>query len=106
MKRTCKECGQELNNAAETRRQQKEIMKACGTVNVYLHGLGLKYHDRIPIGQIDRILEVYGFNQMPMTSYYGSKEGRINEPVGHGKYITLTYYRMESGRIEIVAYIR
>jgi hypothetical protein len=33
------------------------------------------------------------------------REGRIHEAVGHNRWLALTWYKMDSGRYEVVAYV-
>ena len=82
----------------------KQLRTASGHVNTELHDLGKVYHEHLPIQQIDEILELYGFNPTEPAIYCGA-DGASHEHVGHNKYLSLTWHKMESGRYEIVAYL-
>jgi hypothetical protein len=79
-------------------------------VNADLYQLGLEYRDTLSysLNAIDRILLANGF---VITS--GSIElaictginGQRHIEVGEGKWLSLSWYRLDSGRYEIVAYV-
>lgn len=73
-------------------------------VNNALHTLGLTYHPSIPLTDIDTILTSNGFNALEEAIYCG-REGNSNEPVGYGVYLSLSWYKMPSGRFEVIAYV-
>lgn len=73
-------------------------------VNNRLHVLGLGYHDLLPIAQIDLILTDNGFQPTEPAIYCGA-DSKFHEPVGDGKYLTITWHKMESGRYEVTAYV-
>jgi hypothetical protein len=72
--------------------------------NDALHTLGLQYHDGLPIGKIDAILAANGFNETEPAIYCG-REGRVSLEIGDKQWLQLSWYKMESGRYEIVAYV-
>jgi len=82
----------------------KQLRKACIRVNDRLYQLGLLYQHFIPIQSIDAILSEAGFNETEPAIYCGA-DGASHEHVGHNKYLSLTWHKMESGRYEIVAYL-
>lgn len=73
-------------------------------VNNSLHDLGTRYHDGIPVHEIDAILVANNFDETEPAIYCG-RVGRALIPVGQKAWLALSWYKMESGRYEIVAYI-
>jgi hypothetical protein len=74
-------------------------------VNNDLSELGRAYYESLPLMAVDSILLRYGFNALSQGIYCG-RSGQINEEVGRGVWIALSWYRMEvSGRYEVVAYV-
>lgn len=71
-------------------------------VNGKLWDLGLTYHEHVPHTEIDGILKQEGFEDTIGASYDGHK---LNCSVGDGKWLHVSWYRMQSGRYEIVAYV-
>lgn len=71
-------------------------------VNAKLHELGLTYHQFVPYEQIDAILKQEGFEDT-----VGASEGdkKLDVCVGEGKWLHISWYRMGSGRYEVVAYV-
>ena len=82
----------------------KELKKATKRVNDQLYNLGLQYWNYLPIFEIDSILVEFGFDATEPAIYCG-REGNTHEPVGDGKFLSMTWHKMESGRYEIVAYL-
>lgn len=64
-----------------------------------------KYFESIPIKEISDILNKYGFDSEPLEGIYTGREGRTHEKVGDYTYIVITWYKMQSGRYEIVVYL-
>jgi len=62
------------------------------------------YHQFIPTTEIDAALTAAGFNAMEDAIYCG-REGSVHEQVGDKTWISMTWYKMESGMYEIVAYV-
>ena len=85
-------------------RERKELKKATDQVNNGLYDLGLKYHDYIPVYEIDSILVQNGFDATEPAIYCG-RDGKTHDEVGHGKFLSMSWHKMESGRYEIVAYL-
>jgi hypothetical protein len=73
-------------------------------VNRHLYELGRTYHASVPLDTVSTLLETYGFNPLEAMLLCG-REGHLHEPVGHDKWVSMTWYKMESGRYEIVAYL-
>lgn len=81
--------------------------KAMKKANDALAGdIAKKYHNSIPLQNISDILEVSGFDTSKLgNGIFVGQSGRVHEPVGYGVYLTMTWYKMDSGRYEIVAYL-
>ena len=78
--------------------------KARRQVNTALEELIYnKYFQSLPLLDIDEILVRYGFSTLQEGIYCGC--GSINEQVGVRTWFAMTWYRMETGRYEIVAYV-
>ena len=86
----------------DTIAQERRAMRA---VNAKLHEMGRVYHHGLPIHIIAGWLEEEGFSPMEAAIYCGA-QGRVHEQVGPHTWLALTWYKMESGRYEIVAYLR
>lgn len=78
--------------------------KAKHAVNTQLAILGRTYHNGLPLHEIDGILALSGFNRLEEGIYCG-REGRINEQVGPKTWFTMSWFKMESGRYEVTAYV-
>jgi hypothetical protein len=76
-------------------------------VNADLHKLGLIYHDTIPMYQINTILGYHNFENAGalLSNYIDGRTERLHEEIGEGLWLTASFYRMESGRWEVVAYV-
>ena len=77
--------------------------KARKVANKLLASLA-NYHQFIPTTDIDNALTAAGFRTMEDGIYCG-REGSVHEQVGDRTWISLTWYKMESGMYEIVAYV-
>lgn len=85
----------------------KEKNKAINNVNKNLRDeiTHNKYHSTIPIMQIAKIIEVNGFDDSKVgQGIFVGATGKIHVSIGSGAYLTMSWYRMESGRYEITAY--
>ena len=82
----------------------KQERNARKVVNDALYELGRIYHDSLPITTIDGILQGAGLNETEPAIYCG-REGSSNEQVGEHSYLSLSWYRMGSGRFEVTAYV-
>ena len=83
--------------ANEERRARKQV-------NDQLYGLGLAYHDGLPITQIDDILAANGFDKTEPAIYCG-RDGRCSQIVGKYTWLSLSWHKMDSGRYEVIAYV-
>ena len=91
----------------ETTKKQLNVAKKIA--NDLLHKLTTnQYFNGIPINQMSEILRVLGFNTANLEGFYCGHEGRCNERMSFldkEAWFTFTWYRMPSGRLEIVAYV-
>lgn len=86
---------------AEKRKRARMLKR----VNDALWKLGHNvYHDSVPLGLVDEALSHADFDPLPAMILCG-RSGRLHEPVGHNRWLTLEWYKMESGRYEVVAYV-
>jgi len=74
------------------------------TVNEALYHLSRKYHQGLPISEIDAILVASGFRAMEEGIYTGH-DGHSHEQIGDRTWIAFSWHRMGSGRYEINAYV-
>ena len=72
-------------------------------VNSELHQLGLSYWDYLPVYQVDSALTNHGFAATDL--WQAGNDGRHHEEVGEGKWLSVSWHKMESGRYEVVAYV-
>ena len=79
--------------------------KAAKNVNNRLHELGLTYHEGLPLDTIATLLSAHGFRGEAMDGIYTGTEGRMSDQVSAKRWIHMTWYKMPSGRFEIVAYV-
>jgi len=64
------------------------------------------YFESIPVAQIAHLLEEFGFNQEgQLSGIYTGREGSAHEQVGPNTWLRLTWYQMESGRMEVLGYL-
>ena len=73
-------------------------------VNDALYGLGRTSHESVPLDTVNELLTHYGFNSLDAMLLCG-REGRLHESVGRNRWLALSWYRYESGRYEVVAYV-
>jgi hypothetical protein len=62
------------------------------------------YFPHIPVNEINQILTSAGFNQLEDGIYTGA-EGSLVEKIGDKAHCMMTWYKMPSGRYEIVIYV-
>jgi hypothetical protein len=63
------------------------------------------YFDSIPAAPIAAILESFGLLTSELNGIYCGHEGRTLAQVADNAWLHMTWYRMPSGRFEIVAYV-
>lgn len=90
----------------KTTRTTKEVKKAMKAVNDYLMGMG-QYFMGLPLDRMFEVLRANGFEvtEENLLGVYCGAEGRVHEAVGAGVFFTMTWYKMPSGRYEVVAYV-
>lgn len=91
------------SHKSEARMERHAEMKAQKAINRKLYllpydGLAETLHT------IDGWLVEEGFSALSDGVYCG-EDGRIHEQVGPHTWLSLSWYKMESGRYEIVAYL-
>lgn len=69
-------------------------------VNDALHYLGTYYHNTLPLHEINDILTLHGFQEATF-----GQAGSVHEEVGEGKWLSMTFHRMDCGSWEVVAYV-
>jgi hypothetical protein len=97
----------EWGKAAAKRAARHEArlrVRQAKQANVALYNLGRTYHDGVPLNEVNDILTQAGFNRLDAFMVCG-REGRLHEDVGNNRWLSLTWYKMESGRYEVVAYV-
>ena len=62
------------------------------------------YFDGIPVNQLAELAGENGFDTADFEGIYTGREGRATVDLGHGASMAFTWYKMGSGRYEIVAY--
>jgi hypothetical protein len=93
-----------MNRQKEVNDRNREIKRKAQKVNDGLYAIGLKYWDYIPVYEMDSLLVENGFDATEAGIYCGT-DSKIHEHVGAGKFFSMSYHKMESGRFEIVAYL-
>ena len=75
-------------------------------VNTRLHGM-LTYFDNMGAAfrLIDSALVASGFEETNGCTETAGTETSFHGNVGEGKWLHITWYRMESGRYEVTAYV-
>ena len=84
--------------------QRKQLASDTRWANRILYEVGQRFHDSVPLDIVNEVLRCKGFNELESMLLCG-REGRLHEPVGRNRWLALTWYKMESGRYEIVAYL-
>ena len=86
--------------AAEVKRNETRERRAA---NKMLQALPV-YAEGLQLEAMNAVLEEHGFNTLEPGIYCG-REGQHHEQVGPKTWLTFTWYKMESGRYELVAYL-
>lgn len=76
-------------------------------LNNRLHYISMGYYDTLGAGLVEvyDALRAANFNEPEIGYTLPNSEGKIHAEVGEGKWLSATWYRMPSGRYEIVAYV-
>lgn len=84
--------------------QRKVVRNNTRRLNVWLYDANHNiYHDGVPLSGINEALVVYGFEPLEPMILCG-RVGSLNADIGHNRFLTLSWYKMDSGRYEVVAY--
>jgi len=82
--------------------ETKELVQQ---VNKDLAPITDKFQSHMPLFDVAAVLTKHGLDPKPMENAVNSKDqGRLHVNVGQGVWLTLTWYKFETGRYEIVAY--
>ena len=92
----CDKCKAELPGIASRLRRVNDALASLPTYHASL-GSGLVW--------VYDILRREGFTEPEVGYSLPTNEGRIHAEVGSGKWLTVTWYKMPSGTVEIVAYV-
>jgi len=63
-----------------------------------------KYTDGVPLDRVNDALRCKGFDMLEPMILCG-RQGMIHQCVGRNRWLALSWYKMESGRYEVVAYV-
>jgi hypothetical protein len=66
---------------------------------------GYAYLDTVPWEEIDTILAEHGFEQRDGQRCVVGAEGRVHYPVSANTWLLVSWYRMPSGRYEVISYV-
>ncbi len=88
----------------QKRQEAAQLKRDANHVNEYLHEMGRAYHVSVPLDRVDDVLVACGFDELEPMILCG-REGNIHENIGRNRFLSLTWYKMESGRYEVVAYV-
>lgn len=86
-----------MNATAKTTAKEKTA------INKALGKLCSKYFPSIPLEEIQSIFSP--FDLKIEEGIYCGREGESLEPIGRETFMRLTWYKLESGNFEIVAYV-
>ena len=93
------------DHAVAVRAKRKQTEKDTRSVNSVLYALGHNaYHASVPLNTVNDALVANGFDALDEMLLCGSR-GMLHESVGRNRWLTLTWYKMESGNYEVVAYV-
>lgn len=85
------------------RAASNKLKRDTSRVNAALHAFG-NYHDFVPLDAVSIELADAGFDVLEPMILCG-RQGSFNQSVGRNRWLSLTWYKMESGRYEVVAYV-
>jgi hypothetical protein len=89
---------------AAKRAAANKLKRDTSAVNDALYGMGRTSHDSVPLDTVNELLTHYGFDALDAMLLCG-REGRLHEAVGRNRWLALTWYKYETGRYEVVAYV-
>jgi hypothetical protein len=80
-------------------------MTAEKKANKGFDGLNTRYHDGLPVAEVNAILEANGFRAMEEAIYCG-RDGRAHEQVSDKRWVSFSWHRLEvTGQYEITVYL-
>jgi len=81
-------------------------------INGYLNSIGRVYHHAIPLGQIIEVIEAHAARRVvqedgtPWSGFLCGREGRATLEIENTREaLQLSWYKLESGRYEVTAYV-
>lgn len=84
---------------------RKRLTQDTRNVNAILSEMFANFYwVSVPLDRVNDALRCTGFDQLDAMLLCGA-EGRLHENVGRNRWLALTWYKMESGRYEVVAYV-
>ena len=87
-------------------RMAKEEVSARRRINEKLADFTRnRYFDGLPISALCAMLEAEGFDAENLMGIYCGATGKVHEQVGPRTWFRMDWYRMESGRYEVTAYL-
>jgi len=97
------DCSDEINRAvSKSKEESRQRRKANEEIGNFTFN---RYFPSVPVSDISRILERYGFDSEPLEGIYTGRQGKSHDKVGEYTYFTMFWYKMESGKYEITAYL-
>lgn len=95
-------------DAAQAKAQRandaRELKRDTRHVNDMLHEMCRASQASVPLDRVNNMLLSCGFDELDAMLLCG-REGRLHEAVGRNRWLALTWYKYESGRYEVVAYV-
>lgn len=92
--------------STQTPTSRKEETKSRRIANdIVANVTRVNYFDGLPVNTFKEVLIECGFNGEALDGIYCGHEGRTTEQVGPNTWFHMSWYRMPSGRYEVVAYL-
>ena len=92
-----------MNNAHTSRKEEMKLRRVAN--DIIANVTKVNYFDGLPVNTFKAVLIECGFNGEALDGIYTGREGQNTEQVGPNTWFTMTWYRMPSGRYEVVAYL-
>jgi hypothetical protein len=93
-----------VNKGVASELARKRLARDQRHVNEMLYELGRASQVSVPLDRVNEMLASCGFDELEPMLLCG-REGRLHEPVGRNRWLALSWYKMESGRYEVIAYV-
>lgn len=84
--------------------ERKRLARDTRHVNDILHEMCRASQVSVPLDRVNATLRACGFDELEPMILCG-REGRLHEAVGRNHWLALSWYKYESGRYEVVAYV-